>query len=278
LLTVGVDASFGGDVGVIYPVSLPSLTVGLPTMLPDDVDETTPEGIAITPDQAPVAHLTVTSVGRAGQPSTFDAGASTVAYGSVAKFVWVFGDGSPPLTTTSSDSAHDYARPGRYTVTLTETDSAQTSLPPAVSGTAFAVDGPGQTPFRRSSPTAQTTIDIDVVSSQTPGSPTLDLNPAVGAPGTVVTVTGTAFRPGERVTVAWSVPTGSSFSATADSQGDLPAGQLYILTPDVLGPRFAEATDAAAGKVLAKASFLVVPSTAEPGSDSGSPFFRSEGP
>ncbi len=41
------------------------------------------------------------------------------------------------------------------------------------------------------------------------GAPTLTLNPGVGPPGTIVTVTGTGFTPNTPVTVAWSTSTGS---------------------------------------------------------------------
>jgi hypothetical protein len=102
--------------------------------------------------------------------------------------------------------------------------------------------------------------------------PTLVLNPGVGPPGTIVTVTGTGFRPSTAVTVAWSTSTGSVVIA-ADSHGNLPPTQFDILTPDVLGPRFAEASSTP----QAVAPFLVVPSDSEPGGDNAGLLFRSEG-
>jgi hypothetical protein len=70
-------------------------------------------------------------------------------------------------------------------------------------------------------------------------------------------------------------------NVTADGSGKFPAAghvvQLFILTPDVLGPRFAVAT--APGNPAAKAPFLVIPNSAEPGGGSSDSFlFRSEGP
>lgn len=103
--------------------------------------------------------------------------------------------------------------------------------------------------------------------------PTLVLNPGVGPPGTIVTVTGAGYRPLTAVTVAWSVSTGSVV-ITADKNGNLPKTPLLILTPDVLGPRFAEASSTP----QAVAPFLVVPNDSEPGGDNAGLLFRSEGP
>jgi hypothetical protein len=69
------------------------------------------------------------------------------------------------------------------------------------------------------------------------------------------------------------VSTGS-FVETTDGSGNLPAHTLFILSPDILGPRFAVASSTP----QAKAPFLVVPGTAEPGGSSGSFLFRSEDP
>ena len=92
-------------------------------------------------------------------------------------------------------------------------------------------------------------------------------------PGTIVTVTGHGFRPNTPVTVSWTVSTGSVV-ITADQHGNLPPRSLLILTPDVLGPRFAQASSSPP----ATAPFLVVPSTSEPGGDNAGLLFRSEGP
>jgi hypothetical protein len=99
------------------------------------------------------------------------------------------------------------------------------------------------------------------------------LNPGLGPPGTLVTVTGSGFLPNIPVTVAWSTSTGS-IVITANALGDLPPAELVILTPDVLGPRFAVASSTPP----ASAPFLVVPSTSEPGGDNAGLLFRSEGP
>ena len=256
-----------------------------------------PESIAVTPDQAPVASFSAVA-GFAGTPSVFDASASTVRYGSITRYAWSFGDGGTAVTSAPLVT-HVYAAPGIDTVTLTETDSAGTSKPPAP-GTAgqFAIDGAGQTASRRADPSASTQQIVTIVTPGTgtttppsttsptttgtstttkpaPGksTPVLTLNPAVGPPGTIVTVTGKGFPKDTPITVSWSISTGSVV-VTTDSHGNLPASQLYILTPDILGQRYAVASSTP----LAKAPFLVVPSTSEPGGDAGVFLFRSEGP
>ena len=310
VLAYGFNASFGlpssGQI-LVYPLtrSGSSLTAGAPhpvgsVNLDADGEVLGPESIAITPDQAPVASFSAVA-GFAGSASTFDAGASTVLYGSIARYVWSFGDGATAVT-SSPVVSHVYASPETYTVTLTETDSAGTSIPPAP-GTAglFAIDGAGQTASRRADQSASTQQIVAIVtpgtattspttpsSSTTPttpgastttptapvkSAPVLTLNPAVGPPGTIVAVTGAGFPKNTPITVSWSISTGSVV-VTTDSHGNLPATQLYILTPDILGPRYAVASSTPP----AKAPFLVVPSTSEPGGDAGVFLFRSEGP
>jgi hypothetical protein len=88
-----------------------------------------------------------------------------------------------------------------------------------------------------------------------------------------VTVTGRGFRPNAPVTVSWTVSTGSVV-IVADKNGNLRPSTLLILTPDVLGPRFAQASSTPS----ARAPFLVVPATSEPGGDNAGLLFRSEGP
>jgi PKD domain len=260
-----------------------------------------PQSIAVTPDQAPVASFTATT-GYAGTTSTFNASASTVRYGSITSYVWSFGDGATTVTSTPVVT-HVYASAGTDTVTLTETDSAGTSVPPApgVAPAHYPIDGPGQTASRRADQSASTQTTITIVTPGTPTttptspsstatptvpgtstttttrpgkvSPVLILNPAVGPPGTIVTVTGTGFPKNTPITISWSISTGS-IVVTTDAHGNLPASQLNILTPDILGPRFAVASSSPA----VKAPFLVVPSTSEPGGDAGAFLFRTEGP
>jgi hypothetical protein len=150
--------------------------------------------------------------------------------------------GPPPTTTTT---------------TVTPPTNTTTTLP------STTTTGPGQT----------TTTTTTLPGQPAPGTPKLVLNPTVGTPGTIVTVTGTGFQPNTPVTVSWTVSTGSVV-IVADSNGHLPPSQLLILTPDVLGPRFAQASSTP----QATARFLVVPSTSEPGGDNAGLLFRSESP
>ncbi len=112
-----------------------------------------PDGIAITPDQAPVASFTV-NAGTAGSPSSFNASASSVAYGAITTYAWSFGDGATATTSTPSVT-HTYAAGGDYTATLTETDSAGTSTTQVFTG---------QTVSRNGGPSAQTARTVAVAS------------------------------------------------------------------------------------------------------------------
>jgi hypothetical protein len=257
------------------------------------------EDVAITPDQAPVANFSGPATVQVGQGATFDASASQVAFGSITSFTWDFGDLTTAGPLGSALVSHSYSKPGTYQVKLTEVDSAGTGFSSGPSPS-----GPGQTPYRLAGPSAQTTRTITVTpgppptnttsttapsttttgpgqptttttipGQHLPGTPKLVLNPAVGTPGTIVTVTGTGFLPNTPVTVSWTVSIGSVV-IVADGNGNLPPSPLLILTPDVLGPRFAQASSTP----QATAPFLVVPSTSEPGGDDAGLLFRSEGP
>jgi hypothetical protein len=281
----------------VVPVNLQLPLTPKPFTVVPGLSTTGSEDVAITPDQAPVANFSAPAAVEVGQGATFDANPSLVAFGSITSFAWDFGDLTTAGPSGSPLVSHSYSKPGTYQVTLTEVDSAGTGFTPAPSPS-----GPGQTPHRRSGPSARTTGTITVTPGppptnttsttapsttttgpgQTtttvpgqppPGTPTLVLNPAVGTPGTIVTVTGTGFPPNTPVTVSWTVSTGSVV-IVADNNGNLPPSQLLILTPDVLGPRFAQASSTP----QATAPFLVVPSTSEPGGDDAGLLFRSEGP
>jgi hypothetical protein len=242
------------------------------------------EVVAITPDQAPTASF-VAQPQPAGTAATFDATGSGVAYGSIVGYQWSFGDGAT-VSGTGPKTAHAYAHAGTFTIIVTEIDSAGTTVPPAVAGTPFAVDGSGQTPYRQASTSAaaQATITIPVASTPPPppatsptsqpaqSVPQLRADPTVGPPGTVVTVTGTGFPPNTTVTVLWSISSGSAV-ATTNGAGDLTT-QLLVLVPDVLGPRYAMVASFSG----ATAPFLVVADGVEPGGSDASTLFRSESP
>jgi hypothetical protein len=262
------------------------LRPGPPMAIPLGFQTDNGDQVAVTPDQAPAARF-VAQPQPLGTPSTFDATGSSVAYGSITTYQWSFGDGVA-VTTTGPTIAHNYAHPGTFTITLVETDSAGTTVPPAVAGTPWAVDGPGQTPYRLASPAASATATITVPAATLPTTPAatgstvagqlqapvpqLATNPTVGPPGTIVTVTGAGFPPNTTVTVLWSVSSGAAVTTT-DAAGDL-ITQLLILVPDVLGPRYAMV----ASFPGATAPFLVVAGGVEPGGSNADPVFRSESP
>ena len=258
---------------------------------------TGPEDVAVTPDQAPVAGLTSVS-GTAGSPVNFDASASTVTYGTITNYAWDFGDGSS-ANTPGPTVSHTFGAATTYAVTVVETDSGGTSIPPATPALG-AVNGPGTTAYRNASLSARTSESVPIskqgtppppppttttttvkklgptttTSTTLPGTPTITLVPTIGPPGTIVNVTGQGFPPNRNVTVSWSTNTGS-YTEMTDAHGNLPSHVFFILTPDILGPRQAVATTS--GVPPAKANFLVVIRTSEPGGSLGVAFFRSEG-
>jgi YVTN family beta-propeller protein len=117
------------------PVSTATNAVGAPI-----AGFSGPEGIAITPNQPPHAAFTPT-IAAAGQPSSFDASASTDPDGSIASYVWDFGDGSGPVTTASATMTHTYTSPGPYTVKVTETDGAGCSTRVIFTGRTASCNG-----------------------------------------------------------------------------------------------------------------------------------------
>jgi PKD domain len=290
----------------IYAVGVAGLAAGPNILLATASSPVSdPEDVAITPDQAPAANLSPAS-GTAGVPVTLNASSSNIAYGQITSFAWNFGDGQT-ATTGGPTVSHTFASAGNFTVSVTETDAAGNSVPPAPGGVG-AVNGPGTTAYLNASPSAQTSAPVAIGSpgapppppptttttstgsttpttvkgstpttTKAPGKfqPTIHLVPSVGDPGTIVTVTGQGFPPGKNVTVSWS-PGSGSFTETADLTGHLAPQTLYILIPDLLGSRQAHAT-VQGDPATAHASFLVVPGTAEPGR-SGDVLFRSEGP
>jgi hypothetical protein len=289
LVAFGYNDNPNGPPGaVVYDVHLAGFTDPAATHLPNNGSFVTgPDNVAITPAQFSPTVSFSGSVAQTGQPTTFTATTPPGALpGMTFSYSWNFGDGN----TGSGQSVSDiYTTAGSKNVRLTVT-------PISPSGQAW--DTPGQTPYWASTPaqstkaflihstppTSPSTPTTGSTSTTTPGSPTtapghkaggptLTLNPAVGPPGTIVTVTGSGFPKNTPLTVSWSVSSGS-IVVTTDSHGNLPASPLYILTPDILGQRYAVASSTPS----VRAPFLVVPSTSEPGGDSGVYLFRSEGP
>ena len=109
-----------------------------------------PYGIGITPDQAPTAAFT-TSVN--GLTVSFDGSGSSSPIGTIATYLWDFGDSSGPVTTENSTTSHTYAREGVFAVSLTVTNTAGTST-----STTFT----GQVVSNNGQPSAETTQAVIV--------------------------------------------------------------------------------------------------------------------
>lgn len=104
----------------VLPYDTATKTLGAPIAVGSN-----PVAIAITPDQAPVARLSVTRA-PIGSPTTFDASASTVAYGTIASYLWDFGDGTFDATATPT-TTHTYTT-GSHTASVIAVSSGGTSL------------------------------------------------------------------------------------------------------------------------------------------------------
>ena len=278
----GVASGRGGSGHTVTPITLSTATAGMPitvgggpwsiavtpdsktvyvgnsndlTVTPIDVASgavgsaitgvSSPRSIAITPDQAPVANFTVTSA-PPGSSTSFDASASTVRFGTIAKYVWSVGDGTPDVTTATPTASHVYAN--TYAATVTETDSAGTST----TGEIYT----GQTASRVGNPSAATTRSVVISATPQPivslSGSGLDFGTvAVGAHSTPQTV---------RVINAGNASLSISSSTVAGSQaGDYTlsddgcSGQT--VAPNVSCTVTATFTPAAAGSRSAQLAF-----------------------
>ena len=82
-----------------------------------------PQGIVVSPDQAPTASFTMDVD---GSTVFFDGLASSSPVGSIATYAWNFGDGTAE-TSSSPTVSHTYKKAGKYTVCLTVTNTEGTS-------------------------------------------------------------------------------------------------------------------------------------------------------
>ena len=130
----GATAFVTTDSNTVIPIDTATNTAGITIKVPSGTDD-----IAITPDQAPVAHLSVAPA-EVGQPTGFNASASTVAFGTITAYAWDFGDSST-ATTSGPTTTHTYATPGPYKATVTETDSAGTSTTQVFTGQTMSNNG-----------------------------------------------------------------------------------------------------------------------------------------
>lgn len=196
-----------------------------------------PFGLAVTPDQAPVAELTVSpSPVPAGSPVTFDASASTVAFGSIASYLWYFGDGTAPLLTTSPVVSHTYAAPGTYTTAVVTTSSGGTSHISVYTGQTAS----RYSPLRDGVTQAAKFADVSVVSGSGTMIPT-GVAVAYVANTTGAKVTPIADMPGDDPLVGVGIPAGEGPAfVAASSDGRALAITNYTtntVTPVAVCPR-----------------------------------------
>ena len=123
-----------------------------------------PQCVAITPDPAPAADFTFT-VGAAGSPTIFDASRSVSPVGTIAQYTWSFGDGTTDQSSDTPLVSHVYATVGTYTVELTVTNSAGTSVNKTFTGQMISNNG--------SSENAQLTQSVVVPPPSPPPTPPL---------------------------------------------------------------------------------------------------------
>ena len=176
--------------GNLVPVDLASGTAGAPISLGSE--GTNPIAIAITPDQAPIAHMHVTALGNSTM--SFDASASTVAYGTIASYAWNFGDGI--------DRDHD--DPDRHPYLHEHRSESGGHRSPRPDSTGTSTTGQvytGQTASRNGSSqaTGRATIYLNPSDAAVEYPTVSAVTPAIGptfSPSTV-TVTGTSFWPGQ---------------------------------------------------------------------------------
>jgi len=140
-------------------------------------------------NSAPVARIAAVAAGTAASPLAFDGSASSDADGHAIRLHWDFGDG---LRGGGARIAHVYGRAGRYTVTLTGTDSegavgratlaVEVSPEPApvrtqaVAGRVTALDG---------SPLADVSVQAASLTASTDANGEVTLELGIGTPQTL---------------------------------------------------------------------------------------------
>jgi len=98
--------------------------------------------VAIVPNQPPQAKFAVTLRGDPHTMTTFDAGISTDPDGTVARYDWNYGDGTLDPN-AGAVPAHVYDKPGKYKVTVTETDDEGCSTSVIFTGQTASCGGSG---------------------------------------------------------------------------------------------------------------------------------------
>lgn len=141
----GFFSNFEGAVRMFDPLGAQIL--GAPILTGDG-----PSGLAVVPNQPPVATFSFPARIRPQVATQFDAAGSRDPDGTVASYAWAFGDGAA-ATVPTAQVVHTFARPGVYNVTVTLTDNEGCS-------TAYVFTG--QTAYCNGSPVATKTLQVSV--------------------------------------------------------------------------------------------------------------------
>ena len=227
------EASAGelAELSVGLTAGRPALTAGPTIALGAG---SSPHGVAVMPDQHPVASLTVTPA-EAGSATLLDASSSFAPSSAIASYLFTFGDGSPSVLSPASVPAvsHVYAKAGSYTATVTVTD---------VDGTSTSSVFTGQTASGAGGPTAEASQTFAISAPVITVPPVItSVAPSAGPTGggTVVTVSGADFIPGATQVTFGAAGAGLVESGTTTSLQVVappgPAGPVNVTASTVNG-------------------------------------------
>jgi len=184
-------AAGGGPAAAVIPIDVATGTARPPI----DVGGFAYD-VAVAPDQAPTAAFSAAAAAP-GAPTAFDASGSSSPLGSVVRYDWDFGDGGR-ASTAGPAVQHVYAAAGEYTVTLTVTNSAGTSLEQVFTGATVS---------RQGDPRARIAATVSVRAEPPAAGPPLTPAPDAPSPDTPACrearlVLTTVRRQGQRVRLA----------------------------------------------------------------------------
>jgi hypothetical protein len=122
-------------------------------------------GVVVSPNQAPVASFIVLSaLPLAGSPTQFDARRAADPDGSIVRYDWDFGDGTPVLRNGGPTPEHVYRNPGTYVARLVVTDNEGASTGTVFTGgTVLGAGGPGAQASR--------SVVVAAAAARVPGAP-----------------------------------------------------------------------------------------------------------
>lgn len=202
--------------GEIKPVDLTTVPPAIQTAISSG--GLNPLALAITPDQAPHAAFSADAVAF-GTATSFDATLSVSPVGSIASYLWDFGDCTPPIVATTPFITHTYGTPGTFFATLTVTNTAGTST--------TQVFPTGQTLSNNGN---QNAFACHAVTVLPPPPAVTSMSPTQGpvTGGTLVTITGTGLNCVEEVLFG-TIPGGITTIAPNGTS-------LTVLSPATLLP------------------------------------------